>query len=40
VKCENCKNEFKKEYKFAIFKTKRVYQRCYYRLNKGYEKLK
>jgi len=40
MKCQHCKKDFKKGYKFALYKTKRVCQRCDYKLKKGYEKLK
>jgi len=36
MKCEVCKNEFKKGYNFAIYKTKSVCQRCYYKLKNGH----
>ena len=32
MKCQHCKNEFKKGYKFALFETKRVCKRCFNRL--------
>jgi len=40
MKCQHCKENFPKGYEFAYYKTKRVCQRCNYRLKKGIEKLK
>jgi len=40
MKCKHCKNEFKKGYKFAYYKTKRVCKSCSYKLRKGIEELK
>ena len=32
MKCQDCKNDFPKGYKFALFETKRVCKRCFNRL--------